>query len=119
MQGSVALFYNGCFYYRWKSVDDPGYSADFYDYLDAKQYTAQYEGNIPAHVKPPWNYHWLLYQIISSDRESEIRTNGDITSRNSLLGKIRPGKISIYRTPEDGVLRFQHIRIKKLEGMGI
>lgn len=106
----------GCFYYRWVSENDPGYAAEFYDFPQAIKCTAKYGLYIPAKVTPPWRYPWLLYQIISADRESEIRTNGDITSKNTLLGKVRPGKIAIYHSSKDGVLRIQEVKIKKLEG---
>ncbi|MDP2983230.1 MAG: DUF1080 domain-containing protein [Candidatus Latescibacter sp.] len=110
---------SGCFFYRWKSVDDPGYAVDFYDFPKAAVTTKQYRGNIPERVIPPWKYPWLLYQIISADRESEIRVGGYITTSNSLLGKVRPGKIAIYHSPEDGIIRFRQIRIQQLEGKGI
>jgi len=113
----------GCFYYRWKGLNDPGYPTDFYDYFAAVAYEKEYGGTTPAGVTPAWQpsprYPWLLYQIISTDRESEVRTNGIITSKNQLLGKVRPGRIAIYHSPGDGVLRIQQIRIKKLEGQGI
>ena len=109
----------GCIYYRWKSVEDPGYPADFFDYKDAKKLAAKYGKKRPESITPPWKYEWLLYQIISTDRESEIRTNGDITSKNKLLGKARPGKIAIYHSFEDGILRIRQVRIKELEGLGI
>lgn len=110
----------GCFYYRWKSQKDPGYSAEFYDYPKAVRYLAQYGFSIPENVIPAWNEpECLLYQIISTDRESEVRTGGYITSKNYLLQKVRPGKIAIYHSPEDGVLKIHQIRIKKLDGMGI
>jgi hypothetical protein len=81
--------------------------------------TKQYKGNIPESVIPPWKYPRLLYQIISADRESEIRVGGYITSSNALLGKIRPGKIVIYHSPEDGTIRIRQVRIQQLEGKGI
>jgi len=109
----------GCFYYRWKSADDPGYRADLFNYTDAVKYTAKYKGKIPANVTPPLKYPWLLYQIISTDRESQIRINGDVTSSNQLLGNVRAGKIALYHAHGAGVLRFQQVKIKKLEGMGI
>ena len=109
----------GCFFYRFRSPEDPGYSADFYDYPEAVRLTAQYGKNIPETVIPPWKYPMLLYQIISADRESEVRVGGYITAKNTLLGKARPGHIAIHHTPEDGVLRIRMLRIKDLEGKGL
>ena len=111
--------HGGCFSYRFRSPEAPGYSADFYDYPEAVRLTAQYGKNIPETVIPPWKYPMLLYQIISADRESEVRVGGYITAKNTLLGKARPGHIAIHHTPEDGDLRIRMLRIKDLEGKGL
>jgi len=110
----------GCFWYRFISPEDPEYSADFYDYPDAVRLTKQYGKNVPdSKVIPAWKNPWLLYQVMSSDRESEIRTGGYITAKNFLLGKARPGKIAIYHSPEDGLIRIRDVRIQQLESKGL
>jgi len=119
VDNDTLLTRDGCIYYRWENVTDPGYEVAFFDYQKALKYTRQYKDKIPETVVPPWKYSWILYHIISTDRESEIRTNGDISSKNRLLGKARPGKIAFYHSPTDSIIRIQQIRIKKLEGMGI
>ncbi len=109
----------GGFYYRWRSPEDPGYPADFYDYPAAVTLLRQYGKNVPETVIPAWKNPVLLYQIMSADRESEIRVGGYITAKNMLLGKVRPGRIAIHHAAEDGVLRIRMLRVKELDGKGI
>ncbi len=79
----------------------------------------QYGKNVPETVIPAWKNPVLLYQIMSADRESEIRVGGYITAKNMLLGKVRPGRIAIHHAAEDGVLRIRMLRVKELDGKGI
>lgn len=109
----------GCFYYRWHNVADPGYAVEFYDYLQARDCLEKYGRQIPETVMPQWRTPALLYQLISTDRESEVRIGGYIAAKNYLLQKVRPGKIAIYHSAKDGVLRIHHIQVRKLEGSGI
>lgn len=109
----------GGFYYRWKSASDPGYPADFYDYPLAVQLLRQYGKNVPETVIPAWKNPVLLYQIVSADRESEVRVGGYITAKNTLLGRARAGRIAIHHAAGDGVVRIRMMRVKELEGKGI
>jgi hypothetical protein len=109
----------GGFYYRWKSVVDPGYPADFYDYPLAVRLLRQYGKNVPETVIPAWKNPVLLYQIVSADRESEVRVGGYITAKNTLLGRARTGRIAIHHVADDGVVRIRMMRVKELEGKGI
>ncbi len=110
----------GCFYYRWKSVVDPGYSAEFFDFPKAEKIMAKYKEERPrGQVAPLWHYKWIPYQIISGDRESQVRTSGYITSNNLLLNKVRPGKIAIYHSPIDGVLRIKLVKLTEMEWRGL
>ena len=111
--------YNARFYYRWKSAGDPGYEAAFYDFKDAVKYTARYCDDIPGNIILPMRSSWFLYRIISADRESMIYLNEHIVSDNRLLGKTPRGKIAIYRTSGDGVIRVKELKLRRLEGPGI
>lgn len=109
----------GGFFYRFLSPEDPGYSAEFYDYLAAVRLIKHYGKNVPETILPGWKNPWLLYQIVSSDLESEVRTGGYITSKNYLLTRVRPGKIAIFHSEKDGVIKIKQVRIKELEGKGM
>ncbi len=109
----------GCFYYRFTSPDDPGYRADFFNFEVGKQSIADFTGKLPPTVSHPWKYPWLPYQIISTGRQAQIRTAGDITGTRQILSKAGTGKIAIYHHPDDGVIRIKAPRISKLEGSGI
>ena len=109
----------GCFYYRFTSPEDPGYRADFFNFEVGKQSIAEFTGKLPPTVSHPWKYQWLPCQIISTGRQAQVRTAGDITSTQQILSKTGPGKIAIYHHPDDGIIRFRAPRISKLEGSGI
>lgn len=109
----------GAFWYRFKSPEDPGYPAEFYDFKEAVRTTKQYGKNVPESVIPVWKNQWLLYQVMSADRESEVRTGGYITAKNYLQNTVRPGSIAIYHSPEDGVIRIRDLRIRELEWKGL
>jgi hypothetical protein len=109
----------GCFYYRWTSQKDPGYRVDFFDYILAKETTAKYNGKLPETVSALWTYEWLPYQIISTDREAQIRVGGDVTTTHQLLNKVGQGKIAIYHHPDDGILRIKTVKISTLNEPGI
>ena len=105
---------DSCFYYRWKSVDDPGYPVDFYDHLDAEKYTAQYADDVPDNIIRPLKSSWLLYRIISADRESQVYLNEHLVSDNRLLGRSPRGKIAIYRSSADDVIRIKDVKLRPL-----
>ncbi len=109
----------GCFYYRFTSPEDPGYRADFFNFEVGKQSIAEFMGKLPPTVSQPWKYQWLPYQIISTGRQAQIRTAGDITCTQEVLNKTGLGKIAIYHHPDDGVIRIKEPRISKLEEPGI
>jgi len=108
-----------CFYYRWKSVDDPGYPVELFDYIEAKKYTEQYGDKIPPDVIQPMTSSWFIYRIISADRESLVYLNEYVVSENKLLGKSPRGRFAIYRGKNDGLIRIQGLKLRELEGMGI
>lgn len=107
------------FYYRFQSPENPGYRADLFDFSEAKRLTAQYGDKIPADVIRPQRSPLLLYRLVSGDRLSTYYLNEFPVSENKLLGQPPRGRIAIYRTESDGVLRFQRIKLRELEGPGI
>ncbi|MFC1541948.1 DUF1080 domain-containing protein [Candidatus Latescibacterota bacterium] len=111
--------YNSRFFYRWISEENPGYAVDFYNYPDAVKYTEQYGDDIPPDVIRPDRSPWFFYRIISADRQSIVFLNEFLTSENRLLGKPPHGKIAIYRSAEDGVIRLKRLCLRPLEGLGI
>ncbi|MCE5249651.1 DUF1080 domain-containing protein [bacterium] len=113
------MTYDSRFYYRWKSPSDPGYPVDFYNFKDAVRYTAPYGDKIPGTVIPPMRSALFLYRIISADRESQIYLNEFIVSDNKLLGRSPHGRIALYRSPEDGVIRLKGLCLRPIEGPGL
>jgi len=110
---------DACFYYRWTDVENPGYRADMYDYLDAVSYTKQYGDEIPPDIVRPMKTPWFLYRIISGDRMSQVHLNEHLVSESRLLGKPPRGKIAIHRSADDGVIRIKGLKLRALEGPGI
>ena len=112
---------DACLYYRWKSVYDPGYPVHFYDFKEAAKYAAKYGKKIPSPKSfiIPIRSSWLLFRIISNDSESDVYLNEHLISHNTLLRKSPLGKIAIYRTPGDGVIRIKNLKFRNLEGPGI
>jgi len=110
---------NACFYYRWTDVENPGYRADMYDYLDAVRYTKQYGDDIPPDIVRPMKSPWFLYRIISGDRMAQVHLNEHLVSESRLIGKPPRGKIAIYRTADDGIIRIKGLKLRPLEGPGI
>jgi len=106
---------SGAIHYRWKSPDEPGYAAEYYDFTDAASFRIKYSDRFPDTVVPPLTQRWLLYQLLSTDRESIVRVNGIETGKNLLLGVMGPGRIVFCHTAADGLLRLQMMRIKILE----
>ena len=110
---------SGAFHYRWKSPEQPGYRVDFYDYLDALEFTKQYGNKIPPDVISPIKSGWFLYRIASGDRRSLAWLNEFPIVDNRLLGDDPRGRIAVHRTAADGVLRLKGIQIRRLPGPGI
>ncbi|MBN1352725.1 DUF1080 domain-containing protein [candidate division KSB1 bacterium] len=104
----------GGIYYRWLSQDDPGYLAEFYDYMDAVHYTAKYVDHFPEYVLPAHNCDGFLVQLLNFERQSEWRINGSISAINMTHQKIRPGYIALYHTGMD-TIRIKDLRIRNLE----
>ncbi|MBT4485281.1 MAG: DUF1080 domain-containing protein [Candidatus Latescibacteria bacterium] len=111
--------YNARFFYRWKSIDDPGYETALYDFKDAVKYTAQYGDDIPVHVIRPIRSSWFLYRIISAGQQSQVYLNEHLVSANRLLSKTPRGRIALYRTSEDGIIRVKGLKLREPEGPGI
>ncbi|MFC1551223.1 family 16 glycoside hydrolase [Candidatus Latescibacterota bacterium] len=111
--------YHARFYYRWTGADSPGYSADLYDFSDAVKYTEQYGGDIPPDIIRADRSNWFFYRIVSADRQSNVYLNEFLTSDNKLLGKPPRGKIAIYRTAGDGVIRLKRLYLRPLNGPGL
>ncbi len=107
------------FYYRFKSPEKPGYSADLFDHLSAKNYIKQYGDKIPGGLIRPSTAGWFFYRIASNDRESKVWLNEFLVSDNKLLGLPPEGKIAIYRGANDGVIRIKGIKLREIEGPGI
>ena len=104
--------------YRWKSVDDPGCEAAIYDYVDAVEYTKAYD-KVPPGVVAPMKSPWFLYRIVSADRESKHFLNEFLVAENKLVGRDPRGRIAIYRSAEDGMIRLKEPVIRELEGPGL
>ena len=111
---------SGRFYYRWQSTDDPGYPVDFYDFPAAKAAVKEYpDGKAPAHVIGPVYGNWLLYRIVTSGRESIAYVNEFPIVTNYVINRPAAGKIAIFRSASDGILRFREPVIRRLSGPGI
>ena len=96
-----------------------GIRSSFLIFLKAANLILKYGLEVPwGKIAPLWRYNWLPYQIISTDREAEIRVAGRVVATNTLLNKVRPGKIAIYHSPADGVVRLKNIKIKQIRIYG-
>ncbi len=107
------------FHYRFRGLDDPGYEVDFFDYPDAVRFTKQYGKKVPPDIIQPTKAPWLLYRIVTGDRESAAFLNEFPIESRKLLGKAPGGRIAIYRGAGDGVIRLKDIRIRERTGPGI
>jgi hypothetical protein len=110
---------DGMIFYRWQDVNNRGYSSELFDYPCSQAHLQQYGDNIPESIIPPFNYPWLLYQIISADRESELRLAGYIVASNKLLQNVGEGHVAFYHSKTDGELVIKSIRIQQLSGKGL
>ena len=108
----------GGIFYRWKSPDEPGYKAEFFNYQDAVTYCDPYfkdpTKNLPSFMLPPFTQSFLLTQIISWNRESIVRLNGIDVQRNLNHVQIHPGHIVIFHKKGDGETHYRELRIKKI-----
>ncbi len=109
----------GGFYYRWKSIEEPGYKTEFYDHELALKLNEPYMldpgKRKPSHILSPAEHPYLLTQILSLDRVSSVRWNGIEIQKNLLHAKVYPGHIAIFHAPGDGEVRIRQIRIKQLD----
>ena len=109
----------GGFYYRWKSIEEPGYKTEFYDHEMALKLNEPYlldpNKQKPSHIMSPAEHPYLLTQILSMDRVSSVRWNGMEIQKNLLHAKVYPGHIAILHVPGDGEVRIRQIRIKQLD----
>jgi hypothetical protein len=107
------------FHHRFRDADDPGYAVDFLDYPDAVRFIEQYGDKVPSDIIRPIGTPWLMYRIVSGDRESIAWLNEFPIEDRKLLGKAPGGRIAIYRGAGDGLIRLKGIKIRKLTGPGI
>lgn len=94
----------GGIYYRWLSAEDPGYEAEYFNYSDALKYTDNGE-NVPPNTMPPFDHEYLLMQIISKARESEVKINGLSVCKRINHTRMRPGHIAFQFHPKNDNLR--------------
>ncbi len=107
------------FHYRFRSVDDPGYPVELYDYREAKRYTAQYGDDIPPDVIRPMSSRWFLYRIASADRQSIVYLNEHVVADNRLLGRDPRGRFAIRRHDGDGIIRIREPKLRVPDRPGI
>ena len=106
----------GCFYYRWRNQNDPGYAVEFYNFPLHQNLREQYGEKLTG---PLFWYEWLPYQIMSRNTLSQVRIAGTIISTNSNLNKVGNGKIAIYHHPDDGVIKIKGLKIIPLKDLEI
>ena len=119
----------GGFYYRYLDKDDPGYRVDFHNWPVIKETLKKYETKLPdgrtTYDMPPsvlnalWTQPYLLYQILSTDRESRVIINGIKVSESKMLSRVRKGHIVIHHAAGDGTFHIYEPKLRPLEGKGI
>ncbi|OPZ64921.1 MAG: hypothetical protein BWY83_03101 [bacterium ADurb.Bin478] len=67
---------------------------------------------------PAFTYPWLLYQIVSADREAETRVAGYIVASQKLLQETGD-HIAFYRAAGDAPLVIRTVRVLPLTGNGL
>jgi len=85
-------------YYNWNGEKDPGFKTEFLDWGPGNKIDKKY----------------LLTQIINSGTISYIRNNGNLIQSNSFHNTIKKGRIAIYHSKNDGVVKIPKISIKDL-----
>jgi len=108
----------GKIYYRWRDLQHPGCNAELFNYPLAVEYMKRYGSNHPESVVPAFTYPWLLYQIVSADREAETRVAGYIVASQKLLQETGD-HIAFYRAAGDAPLVIRTVRVLPLTGNGL
>ena len=85
-------------YYNWNGEKDPGFKTEFLDWGLANKMDKKY----------------LLTQIINSGKESSVRNNGVLVQSNKFHNKLKKGKVAIFHSRNDGVVKIPKITMKEL-----
>ncbi|NLP11488.1 DUF1080 domain-containing protein, partial [bacterium] len=109
---------DGKIFYRWRDLQHPGYNTELFDYPLAVEHVKRYGSHLPDSVVPAFTYPWLLYQIVSADREAEIRVAGYIVAGQKLLQETGD-HIAFYRAAGDPPLVIRTVRVQPLIGNGL
>ncbi len=104
----------GAFYVRWNESYDPGYRIDFYDHPGTMALVNSVPKDKAWDVGPYWPYPWTFYQIISSSRYLEAKVVGMSVYKQTYTQMVRPGKIAIFHSKQDGILRIQNVILRPL-----
>jgi len=104
--------------YRWRDSQHPGYNAELFNYPLAVEMKKRYGSQTPESIVPAFEYPWLLYQIMSANREAEIRVAGYIVANQKLLQETGD-HIAFYRAAGDAPLVIRTVRVQPLSGNGL
>ncbi len=108
----------GGIFYRWQDSQHTGYNAELFNYSLAVEMKKRYGSQVPESVVPAFEYPWLLYQIISADREAEIRLAGYIVANQKLLQE-SGDHVAFYHAAGDAPLIIRTVRVQSLTGNGL
>lgn len=83
-------------YYNWNGQKDPGFKTEFRDWGPGNK----------------MGYNYLLTQIINYGKESYVRNNGELIQSNLFHNKLKKGKVAIFHSANDGIIKIPKISIK-------
>lgn len=86
-------------YYNWNGEKDPGFKTEFRDWGPTNK----------------MGYKYLLTQIINYGNQSYVRNNGELIQSNIFHNKLKKGKVGIFHSANDGIIKIPKISLRDLD----